>query len=203
MPKYMNIKRGQMFAITLGVWGFVPWKVLNSAENFMAFMMSYSIVLAPIAMLMVVDYFIVKQRKYNIYEMYRPNGIYHYWKGWNWRSYVALICAFAPNLPGMINSIDTKIDIGNIRYVYIVSNLVAYVISVSIYLTLCHFFPAPDSVIEVEVHDVIPGGGKYASEKFDGEESSVDGDGVHPTASHHATVTGDHVGRIDKEENLY
>jgi NCS1 family nucleobase:cation symporter-1 len=124
MPKYMDIKRGQMFVITIGVWGFVPWKVMNSASNFLAFMASYSIVLAPIAILMVVDFYVVKKKKYNIYEMYRPKGIYRYWKGWNWRAYVALICAIAPNLPGMVHAINSSIDIGNIQYVYMVSNLV-------------------------------------------------------------------------------
>lgn len=33
-PKWLNIKRGQLIACTLGVWGFAPWKVLDSAENF-------------------------------------------------------------------------------------------------------------------------------------------------------------------------
>lgn len=154
-PKYINIRRGQMIAITVGVWGFVPWKVLNSAANFLAFMSSYSIVLAPIAMIMVVDYYVVKHQKYDIYEMYKPNGIYRYVKGWNWRAYLALICAFAPNLPGMCHAINNSIDIGNIQYVYMVSNLVAYVISISVYLTANHFWPAPESIIEVAVHDVV------------------------------------------------
>lgn len=126
-PKYINIRRGQFIAVTVGVWGFVPWKVLNSAANFLTFMASYSIVLAPIAMLMVIDFFIVKGRKLDIYELYRPHGIYRYIKGWNWRAYVALAIAFAPNLPGMCHAINNNIKIGNIEYIYMVSNLVAYV----------------------------------------------------------------------------
>lgn len=125
-PKYINIKRGQLIGITVGVWAFVPWKVLNSAANFLTFMSSYSIVLAPIAMLMVVDFFIIKKCKYDIYELYRPHGIYRYIGGWNWRAYVALVCAVAPNVPGMANAIQPKINIGNIKYLFMVSNLVAY-----------------------------------------------------------------------------
>jgi hypothetical protein len=37
-------------------------------------MSSYSIVLAPIAAMMAVDFFFVKKRKYDIYELYRPDG---------------------------------------------------------------------------------------------------------------------------------
>ena len=33
-PKYINIRRGQIIAVTVGVFGFAPWKVLQSAGNF-------------------------------------------------------------------------------------------------------------------------------------------------------------------------
>ncbi|WVF70647.1 hypothetical protein IAT40_005440 [Kwoniella sp. CBS 6097] len=153
-PKYINIRRGQMIAITVGVWGFAPWKVLNSAANFLTFMASYSIVLAPIAALMAVDFFVVKKRKIDIYELYKPDGIYYFSKGWNWRSYVALLCAIAPNLPGMANAINEKIEIGNIRYVYMVSNIVGDFIAIVLYLLLNRFFPAREAQVEVAVHDL-------------------------------------------------
>lgn len=86
-------------------------------------MASYSIVLAPIAALMAVDFFLIKRQKLDIYELYRPDGIYRFTKGWNWRSYIALAVAIAVNLPGMINSINPKVTIGNIRYLYMISNI--------------------------------------------------------------------------------
>ncbi|WVR06127.1 hypothetical protein IAU60_003157 [Kwoniella sp. DSM 27419] len=137
-PKYINIKRGQMIAITIGVWGFAPWKVLATASNFLTFMASYSIVLAPIAALMAVDFFYVKKGKIDIYELYKPNGIYRFTGGWNWRSYVALVIAIAPNLPGMINAINNTI------------------IAIAIYLVLNRFFPAPEAQVAVAVHDIYP-----------------------------------------------
>jgi nucleobase:cation symporter-1, NCS1 family len=90
----------------------------------LTFMASYSIVLAPIAALLAVDFFIVKNRKLDIYELYRPRGIYYFNKGWNWRACVALLVAIVPNLPGMINAINPSVSIGNARYIYMVSNLV-------------------------------------------------------------------------------
>ena len=122
-PKYINIKRGQIIAVTIGVWGFAPWKVLATAANFLTFMASYSIVLAPMAALMAIDFFIVKGKRVVVADLYRPDGLYYFSKGWNWRSYVALVVAIAPNLPGMINAIDSTVKIGNIRYIYMVSNI--------------------------------------------------------------------------------
>ncbi|GMK56061.1 hypothetical protein CspeluHIS016_0211170 [Cutaneotrichosporon spelunceum] len=152
-PKYINIRRGQFIAATVGVWAFAPWKVLASAQNFLSFMAAYSVVLAPMAALMAADYFIVKRRKYNVYHLYRPNGIYHYTGGWNWRSYVALLCAIAPNLPGMVNAIDAKVHIGNIKYVYMVSNIVADFIAITVYYALSRVFPDHTSIIDQAVHD--------------------------------------------------
>jgi hypothetical protein len=72
-------------------------------------MASYSIVLAPIAALMAFDFFIIKHARINIYELYRPEGIYRFTGGWNWRAFVALLIAVIPNLPGMINAIDATV----------------------------------------------------------------------------------------------
>lgn len=86
-------------------------------------MASYSIVLAPMAAILAADYFLVKRRMIDIPALYDPNGRYRFYKGWNWRAFVALLLAIAPNLPGMINAIQPNIAIGNIRYIYMVSNI--------------------------------------------------------------------------------
>lgn len=74
-------------------------------------MASYSIVLAPIAALMAFDFFIIKREKLDIYELYKPRGIYRFARGWNWRAYVALGVAVVPNLPGMINAIEPRVRV--------------------------------------------------------------------------------------------
>lgn len=149
-PKYINIQRGQLIAVTIGLWGFVPWKVLNSATNFLNFMAAYSIVLAPIAVLMAFDFFVIKRQVVDVAELYRPNGRYRFSKGWNWRAFVALICAVAPNLPGMAAAIDAKINIGNIKYVYMVSNLSADIIAMGVYYALSKMFPDRNSLVDAK-----------------------------------------------------
>ncbi|OXG71922.1 hypothetical protein C349_06866 [Cryptococcus neoformans var. grubii Br795] len=41
-----------------------------------------------------------------------------------WRAYISLAVPVAPNLPGIVNVINTSIEIWNIKYVYMVSNIV-------------------------------------------------------------------------------
>lgn len=154
-PRWVNIRRGQLFVAVVGVWGFAPWKVLQSAANFLTFMSSYSVILAPIASLMFFDFFVIKHQRYNVFELYVPHGIYYYSKGWNWRAYVAVVCAVAPNMPGMVNAINPNIRIGDVKYVYMVSNIVAHFIALNVYYILNKLFPARESLIDHPVHEVL------------------------------------------------
>ncbi len=79
-------------------------------------MASYSIVLAPIAALMAFDFFVTKHGRIDIYELYKPYGIYRFAKGWNWRAYTALVIAVVPNLPGMINAIEPRVSFTCLSY---------------------------------------------------------------------------------------
>ncbi|KAK8864110.1 hypothetical protein IAR55_001356 [Kwoniella newhampshirensis] len=171
VPKYVNIRRGQLIVITIGVFGFAPWKVTASASNLLSFMSSYSIVLAPMGVLLATDFFIVKRQKVNIYQLYQPKGIYRFSKGWNWRAFVALACGIGPNMPGMVNAINANINIGNIHYLYLVSNISSNLFAMSVYLALNKFFPAHAAIIDVAVHDVLtPEDGMVHDTAFTGVE---------------------------------
>ncbi|CAF1054699.1 unnamed protein product [Didymodactylos carnosus] len=110
-PKVFNIRRGSLIASLLA-WICVPWYILNTAKGFLAFMGSYSVILGPIAGVMVSDFWLVRNiGRIDTRELYNPHGKYWYWKGWNWRGYVALICGFIINLPGFLNQIVPSIKI--------------------------------------------------------------------------------------------
>ncbi|GAA6053603.1 hypothetical protein JCM3770_001548 [Rhodotorula araucariae] len=159
-PKWINIFRGQMFAVIVGVWAFAPWKVLASASSFISFMASYSIVLAPIAAILCTDFFLVKRGKYNVPELYNfGKGIYHYTYGCNLPALAALVVAIPPNLPGMINALNSSIDIGNAKYIYCVADIFAIVVAGGVHLGLSRLFPDRDSLIAEAVlaEDVFEG----------------------------------------------
>lgn len=111
-PKYINITRGSVIAALIGAWAFVPWKILASAITFLNFMAAYVIFLAPIAGIMICDYWLVKRCKIDVSQLYDPHGIYKYWRGVNWRAAVVMVIAVAPVLPGMIHAVNSNIDIG-------------------------------------------------------------------------------------------
>jgi nucleobase:cation symporter-1, NCS1 family len=47
--------------------------------------------MGPLAGVMCSDYYLVRKGKFNIGELYNPNGLYRYNRGWNWRAFVAFL----------------------------------------------------------------------------------------------------------------
>lgn len=83
-----------------------PWNILTSAESLINFMSGYTIWLAPIAGILIADYWVVHREVVSVPDMYKPDGIYAYNKyGTNWRAAVAFVVGFVPLLPGFANSV--------------------------------------------------------------------------------------------------
>ncbi|KAK7203033.1 permease for cytosine/purines, uracil, thiamine, allantoin-domain-containing protein [Myxozyma melibiosi] len=171
-PKYINIRRGQIIVAFLGAWALTPWNILTSATAFLSFMSGYSIWLSSIAGILFSDYWLVHKRKYDVYELYNPKGIYLYNKwGFNWRALVAFTVGWVPLLPGFINAINSNIYVveGMIRLYYL-GFFYGFGASSLVYYGLCYFFPQPETYIE---HEVLPPGKPIASDGIEAEEYIV------------------------------
>lgn len=97
-----------MIAAVIAGWVLVPWKILSSASTFLAFMGGYSVFLAPIAGILVADYWLVKKQHYDIPALYDPFGRYRFsgpLPGCNWRAFVGtsstLLCVISIRLPSL------------------------------------------------------------------------------------------------------
>jgi NCS1 nucleoside transporter family len=151
-PGYLNIRRGQMLC-ALFAWVLVPWKILASAGNFLNFMSAYAVFLGPIAAIMAFDFWLIKKRKYDSLAMYQPGGIYRYSAGVNWRAVVAFVVGVVPSLPGLINSVNSSINVGVGIHPYQFGWLLGFFATTLVYVTLSYLFPVPEALIE---HPVYP-----------------------------------------------
>jgi len=121
---------------------------------------------------MIAEYWIVKKRKFNVPELYRPHGMYRYWNGINWRALLALCIGFVPVLPGLINSITPSISIAvGAQHLYAISYLYSFFSSFVVYIVCSHFWPARESYPEKNVHSDDVG---YGSEGFRGHQEEED-----------------------------
>lgn len=158
-PGFLNIRRGQILCALLS-WALVPWKILASAGNFLSFMSAYAIFLGPIAAIMLFDFWVVNRRMYDSLALYQPwNPIYRYtcnipcvsgksMFGVNWRALVAFLVGVAPNLPGLINAVNPRIDVGVGVHPYQFGWLLGFFATATIYVGLSWWCPALEARVE-------------------------------------------------------
>ncbi|CAK7268594.1 hypothetical protein SEPCBS119000_003140 [Sporothrix epigloea] len=149
-PRFINIKRGCMIAAVVAGWLLVPWKIISSADTFLAFMGGYSVFLAPIAGILAADFWLVKRGHIDIPALYDPHGRYRYIKGCNWRAFLAFIVPVAPLLPGLAASISgtEKVHVSaGILNLYDFNWLFGFVTSVVLYTGLSYISPASETIL--------------------------------------------------------
>ncbi|KAL5498160.1 hypothetical protein ACEPAH_2290 [Sanghuangporus vaninii] len=169
-PKYINIRRGQVICAIIGGWALCPWEILATASGFLAFMASlmpcsiidptitrclpqsgYSVVLGPIAGVMVTDYWFVHREKLDVPEMYSPRGRYRYSYGVNWRAALAMLISIPPNMPGLINSINMNVRVGNVVHIFDVAWLFGFFSASIVYYVASVLFPARETILDTSV----------------------------------------------------
>ncbi|WWC72761.1 uncharacterized protein I206_106725 [Kwoniella pini CBS 10737] len=153
-PKWLNIRRGAFITAILGGWVTCPWKIQASAKALTTFLSGYIIVLAPIVAIMIVDYWIVRKTRFHVPMLYQNEGIYKYHYGTNWRALVTLLIAVPVNLPGLINAINSKVDIGKYSFFYKASWLTSTAMGASIYLLLSTLFPPTSTLVDHTVESM-------------------------------------------------
>lgn len=163
-PRYINIERGCMIAAIIGGWVIVPWKILSSAQTFLAFMGGYAVFLAPIAGILAADYWLVKKQHIDVPALYDPRGIYRYNRyGTNWRAAIGFFVAIGPNMPGLVLSINPNgahISKGA-QNLYTFDWLYGFVVSVVLYTALSWIWPDTATNIPHTIygHDLVMGSG--------------------------------------------
>jgi NCS1 family nucleobase:cation symporter-1 len=135
----------------------VPWKILNSATTFLAFMGGYAVFLAPIAGIIASDYWIVKRQHMDVPALYDPHGRYRYNKsGINWRAMLAFLLAVGPCLPGLAYSINpggTHITNGA-RNLYTFDWLYGFLTSIFVYSVTSYIWKPTDQIVSRTVYGI-------------------------------------------------
>ncbi|CCK68130.1 nucleobase cation symporter-1 family protein KNAG_0A04580 [Huiozyma naganishii CBS 8797] len=142
LPKYINIKRGAIFTAVISV-ALQPWNFYNKSSNvFLTVMSSFGIVMTPIIAVMICDNLVIRKRQYSVTEAFKIKGEYYYFKGFNWRAFVAWICGMTPGLPGMAWEVNNKYfnNKGIVNFYY-GDSFFSFVISFFLYWILCLVFP--------------------------------------------------------------
>ncbi len=103
-PKRISFRMGGFITAGLGIVMF-PWKLLESAGAYIfTWLIGYSALLGPVAGILIVDYFVIRRTELDVGDLFRMEGRYRYYKGWNPIAIVALVLGIIPNIPGFLQA---------------------------------------------------------------------------------------------------
>ncbi|AJT75033.1 Thi72p [Saccharomyces cerevisiae YJM1478] len=141
LPKYVDIKRGAIFAACVS-WACLPWNFYNSSSTFLTVMSSFGVVMTPIITVMICNNFLIRKRQYSVTNAFVLKGEYYFTKGVNWRAIVAWVCGMAPGLPGIAWEVNNDYfhNTGIINFFY-GDSFFSFLISFFVYWGLCLLFP--------------------------------------------------------------
>jgi NCS1 family nucleobase:cation symporter-1 len=96
-PRWVSFRLGGLITGIIGIL-MMPWRLLADPRGYIfVWLLGYSGGLGSIAGVLIADYWLVRDRRLALADLYRPQGAYTYAGGWNWRAVAATLlgCLFA------------------------------------------------------------------------------------------------------------
>ncbi|KAF7556446.1 hypothetical protein G7Z17_g1424 [Cylindrodendrum hubeiense] len=110
-PKYIDVTRGSLIMCFVG-YLIQPWRFVEQPGVFISVLSAFGMFISPLAGIGSVDFWIVRQRKWKVPDLYIGNSksIYWYTFGWNWRAMAAWCIVIWPSFPGFVASVTSSTD---------------------------------------------------------------------------------------------
>ncbi|HSE31705.1 MAG TPA: NCS1 family nucleobase:cation symporter-1 [Pyrinomonadaceae bacterium] len=106
-PKLISYVTGGLITAVIGVL-MMPWKLMSSMGAYIfTWLIGYSGLMGAIAGILICDYWVLRNRRLDLADLFKTNGVYSYSDGVNWRAIIALTFAVAPVVPGFVRAAVT------------------------------------------------------------------------------------------------
>jgi NCS1 family nucleobase:cation symporter-1 len=137
-PKWISFRTGGLITGILGI-SMQPWRLLADPSGYIfAWLVGYSGGLGSIAGVLIADYWLVRNKRLALGDLYRVRGVYTYNSGWNWRAVIATLLGCALAWIGLV--------VPQLRPLYDYAWFVGFGAAALAHLTLMKLFP-PGSVL--------------------------------------------------------
>jgi NCS1 family nucleobase:cation symporter-1 len=133
-PSLISFRTGGLITGVVGIL-MMPWRLLHDFGSYIfGWLVGCSALLGPIAGIMICDYYLIRRRELAVEDLYRRDGIYEYWRGFNPRAIIALAVGVGMALIG--------IAMPMLRWLYDYAWFVGFFISGALYWVLMQRRPA-------------------------------------------------------------
>jgi NCS1 family nucleobase:cation symporter-1 len=152
-PKRISYVMGGLITAVIGIL-MMPWQLMSSMGAYIfTWLIGYSGLMGAIGGIMICDYFVLRGKNLRLAELFKPDGVYSYAGGLNWRAIVALIVAILPVVPGFLRAATTPggqvADAGILDTLYIYAWFVTFATGFLVYLILMKAMP-PKATLQDE-----------------------------------------------------
>ena len=97
-PSKITFARGGILTGIIGI-AIMPWKLLENADRYMGWLVTYSGFLGPIAGIFIADYWVVRRARLSLADLYTRDGLYG---RWNAKALAALAAGIVVALVGLV-----------------------------------------------------------------------------------------------------
>lgn len=106
-PKLISYVTGGLITAVIGVI-MMPWKLMSSMGAYIfTWLIGYSGLMGAIAGILICDYWILRNQRLSLEDLFNVRGVYSYTNGINWRAIITLLFAIAPVVPGFVRAATT------------------------------------------------------------------------------------------------
>src|ERR1700719_40882 len=132
-PNLISFRTGGLITGVVGIL-MMPWKLMTDVSSYIfGWLVGCSALLAPIAGIMIFDYYLVRGRRLILDDLYRRGGASEYKSGFNGRALLALAAGVAVALMGLL--------IPSVRWLYDYAWFVGFFVSGGLYSLLMQRAP--------------------------------------------------------------
>lgn len=144
-PKHLSFRTGGLITALIGI-AMMPWKLLESSASYtFTWLIGYSALLGPIGAILIIDYFVIRRRELALADLYRRDGAYQYWNGFNLRAIGALVLGVVPSLPGFLRALEraqgAQLEHGFADSIYDSAWFVGFGVAAVVYFITMKLFP--------------------------------------------------------------
>lgn len=101
LPRVFTFKRAAALSIVLA-FAYMPWKLMESPNTLFQVLNNVSAVIGPAAGILIADYYLVRRRRLDVPDLYRMQGRYRAWRGFNLVGLGALALGTVPCILGQL-----------------------------------------------------------------------------------------------------
>ncbi|HET7707801.1 MAG TPA: NCS1 family nucleobase:cation symporter-1 [Thermoanaerobaculia bacterium] len=106
-PRRISYVTGGLITAVIGI-AMMPWKLYSDAAAYIfTWLIGYSSLMGALGGILIADYWVVRQQKLNLRDLFELKGEYTYSNGTNWKAVIALIASVAPVVPGFLRAAVT------------------------------------------------------------------------------------------------